>query len=72
MPILDPRKNVATDLDVQAAVERVLAGRRDSNAMRRAVERMDRMREEWSQRVGNVDLAVRFVREARDERGKSS
>lgn len=72
MPILDPRKNVETDLDVLAAIERVLAGRHDPNAMRRAAERMDRMREEMRQRVGNVDLAVPLVREARDERGKSS
>ena len=36
-------------------------------AMRQAAERMDRMREEMRQRVGNVDLAVPLIRETRDE-----
>ncbi len=35
--------------------------------MRHAAERMDRMREEMRQRVGNVDLAVPLIRETRDE-----
>ena len=57
MPSLNPRENIETDL----------AGRRDSSAMRRAAERMDRMREELRQRVGNVHLAVPLAREARVE-----
>jgi len=58
---------INVDPDVQAAVDRVLKGVRDPEAMRLAAERMDRMREEMRQRVGNVDLAVPLIRETRDE-----
>jgi hypothetical protein len=44
---------MTADPEVQAAVDRVLNGVRDPEAMRRAAERMDRMREEMRQRVGN-------------------
>jgi hypothetical protein len=54
------------DPELQAAVHRVLKGVRDPEAMRQASERMDRMREEMRQRVGNVDLAVALIRETRD------
>jgi len=58
---------ITVDPEVQAAVDRVLKGVRDPEAMGQAAERMDRMREEMRQRVGNVDLAVPLIRETRDE-----
>ena len=58
---------ITVDPEVQAAVDRVLEGVRDPEAIRRASERMDRMREEMRQRVGNVDLTVPLIRETRDE-----
>jgi hypothetical protein len=57
---------IMVDPEVQTAVDRALRGVRDLEAMRQAAERMDRMREEMRQRVGNVDLAVRLIRETRD------
>ena len=39
---------------------------RDLEAMRKAAERMDRMREETFKRVGLLDVAVPFIRELRD------
>ena len=57
---------IIVDPDLQAAVDRALKGVRDPVAMRQAAERMDRMREEMRQRVGNVDLAVPLIRATRD------
>jgi len=54
---------ITVDPEAQAAVDRVLEGVHDPVAMRHAAERMDRMREEMRQRVGNVDLAVPMIRE---------
>ena len=39
---------------------------RDPEAMRKAAERMDRMREETFKRVGLLDVAVPYIRELRD------
>lgn len=39
---------------------------RDPEAMRKAAERMDRMREKTFKRVGLLDVAVPFIRELRD------
>jgi len=39
---------------------------RDQEAVRKACERMDRMREELRSRIGTVDLAVELIREARN------
>jgi glutamine synthetase adenylyltransferase len=58
---------IAIDPELQAAVDRALKGVRDPRAMRQAADRMDRMREEMRQRVGNVNLAVPLIRETRDE-----
>jgi hypothetical protein len=58
---------ITVDPGVQAAVDRVLQGVRDPEAMRQAAQRMDQMREDMRQRVGNVDFAVLLIRETRDE-----
>jgi hypothetical protein len=43
------------------------SGRRDPEVMHRAAERMDRMREELRQRIGEIEAAVELIREVRDE-----
>jgi hypothetical protein len=67
MATAEEPSSIRVDAQLQAAVDRVLKGVRDSEAMRQAAERMDRMREEMRQRVGNVNLAVPLIRETRDE-----
>ena len=42
-------------------------GIRDPDDVRKACERMDRMREELRQKVGETNLAVELIREARDQ-----
>ena len=54
-------------IELQEAVDRLAKGIRDPEAMNRACERMDRMREEMRQRVGEVEVAVDLIRESRDE-----
>jgi hypothetical protein len=49
--------------DLQEAVDRVQKGGRDLEAMRRAAERMDRMR----QALPETNVAVELIREIRDE-----
>lgn len=41
-------------------------GIRDPEAIRKACEEMDRMREELRKRIGTVSVAVDFVRDARN------
>jgi hypothetical protein len=53
--------------ELQAAVDRVVRGIKDPEATRRACERMDRMREELRQRIGETNIAVVLIREARNE-----
>ena len=53
--------------ELQQAVDRLVKGIRDPEAMKRACERMDRMREEMRKRVGEVEVAVSLIRESRDE-----
>jgi hypothetical protein len=67
MATIEEPTAIIVDPEVQAAIDRVLRGVRDAEAMRRAAERMDRMREEMRQRVGDVDLAVALIRKTRDD-----
>lgn len=53
--------------ELRAAVEGAMKGVRDPETMRQAAERMDRMREEMRQRVGEGEWAVALTRETRDE-----
>ncbi|MGH6796323.1 MAG: hypothetical protein ACREDH_14270 [Methylocella sp.] len=50
---------------LQDAVDRLTRGVRDREAMRKARQEMNRMREETRQRIGVVDMAVDLVRDAR-------
>ena len=53
--------------ELNAAIARQMSGKRDPEAARRACERMDRMREEIQKKVGTVEVAVKFIRELRDQ-----
>lgn len=48
-------------------LDEVLSREPDRETMRRACEKMDRLREETRQRVGVVDVAVEYVRDARGQ-----
>ena len=49
------------------AIDNAVRGVRDPDAMRRAAERMDRMREEMRHRTGTVAIAIDLLHESRDE-----
>ena len=66
------------DVEMQVIPEELLAemreralraarGIRDEEDVRKACERMDRMREELRERIGETDIAVELIREARDQ-----
>ena len=52
--------------DLQKAAERAAKGIRDPDAMRRACENMDRVREEVFGRHGVLDIGLPSIRELRD------
>jgi len=56
-----------TDRELQDAVNRLVQGVRDPQATKAACDRMDRMREEMRERVGEIEVAVDLIRDARDE-----
>jgi hypothetical protein len=51
--------------ELREAAERAAAGVRDAEAIRRACERMDRMREANRDHFGVQDVAVDLIRDAR-------
>jgi predicted DNA-binding antitoxin AbrB/MazE fold protein len=53
--------------ELDRLLEISLSNVRDPEAMRRAAERMDRLGEEIYKREGLLDIAVPYLREARDE-----
>ena len=55
------------DLELEKAIRQAMSGVRDPEEMRKACERMDRMREEVYQREGILDIAVPAIRELRGE-----
>jgi hypothetical protein len=55
------------EAEFQAAVRQAMSSRRDPEAMRRAAERMDRMREETFREHGLLDFGVPAIRELRGD-----
>jgi hypothetical protein len=53
--------------EMQERAERAARGIIDREARRMARERMDRMREEFRRKHGEVNLAVDLIRETRDD-----
>jgi hypothetical protein len=61
-------KPTATDLDAEyeAAIERAMNRVHDPVAMDRAAKEMDEGREEIRSRLGEIEMAVELIRDARD------
>jgi len=55
------------EAEFEAAVRQAMSSKRDPEAMRRAAERMDRMREETYRQQGVLDIGVPAIRELRGE-----
>jgi hypothetical protein len=55
------------DLELEEALRQAMSGIRDPEEMRKACERMDRMREEVYKREGLLDIGVPAIRELRGE-----
>jgi hypothetical protein len=55
------------EAEFQAAARQAMSSKRDPEAMRRAAERMDRMREETFRQHGLLDIGVPAIRELRGE-----
>ncbi len=53
--------------EMQERADRAAEGFPNPEAMRSACERMDRMREELRQTMGETDLAVELIRDARNQ-----
>jgi predicted DNA-binding antitoxin AbrB/MazE fold protein len=53
--------------EIERATEIAMSNVRDPEVMRRAAERMDRLREQIYKREGLLNIAVPYLREARDE-----
>ena len=54
-------------LELEDAVARLTRRSRDPELVRRACEGMDRMREELRQRIGEIEIAVDLIRDARNQ-----
>ena len=69
MNAIKPGGGVPSEIDVELeeALRQALSGVRDPEEMRKACERMDRMREEVFKREGLLDIGVPAIRELRGE-----
>jgi hypothetical protein len=55
------------EAEFEEVVRQTMSAKRDPDAMRRAAERMDRMREETYRQYGLLDIGVPAIRELRGE-----
>ena len=55
------------EAEFEEAVRQAMSAKRDPEAMRRAAERMDRMREETYRKHGLLNIGVPAIRELRGE-----
>jgi hypothetical protein len=69
MPTIETPSTIPPELmaELHQRAERVVRGIIEPEARMKARERMDRMREEFRRRHGEVNLAVELIREARDD-----
>jgi hypothetical protein len=69
MPTIETSTTIPPDLmaEMRERAERAAQGVIDPEARMKARERMDRLREEFRRRHGEVNLAVELIREARDD-----
>ena len=52
--------------EIELSLEKAMRGVRDPQEMEKAIEDLNRMREELRKRIGIVDIAVELVRDARN------
>jgi hypothetical protein len=64
----NPGVSPAVLAELQEAAVQAARGVRDSKAIRRACERMDRLREENRRRFGIQNIGVQIIRAMRDAR----
>jgi hypothetical protein len=55
------------DQELEELLEAVSSGRKDSELLKRARERADEIRKEMGAKYGHRNIAVRLIREARDD-----
>jgi hypothetical protein len=69
MPTIERESAITPELmaELRERAERAARGLIDPETRRIARERMDRMREDFRRRHGEVNLAVELIREARDD-----
>lgn len=66
MRIINPTADeMALHLDI--SLEGAVQGRRNPEAIRTVIDRMNRSREETRKRVGTLDVAVDLIRDARNQ-----
>ncbi|MBA3314991.1 MAG: hypothetical protein M3552_20040 [Planctomycetota bacterium] len=53
--------------ELDEAIRRAMSGERDPEVMRKACERMDRMREELRRKYGEMNIAVDLIRAGRED-----
>lgn len=64
---IDAPLATAFDAEFDAAIAALMDGVRDPKAMDEAARELDEGREEIRSRLGTLDVAVKLIREARDE-----
>jgi hypothetical protein len=66
---LEHKSAITPEMEAEflAAVQQAMSSKRDPEAMRRAAERMDRMREETYRKHGLLDIGVPAIRELRGD-----
>ena len=68
MATYQPRRLLPPEVmaELEAAARYAASGARDSEVMRRACERTDRVREENRKQFGEADIGVQIIRGLRD------
>jgi hypothetical protein len=66
---LENESRITPEIEAEflAAVQQAMSAKREPEAMRRAAERMDRMREETYRQHGLLDIGVPAIRELRGD-----
>jgi hypothetical protein len=61
---MTPEEIAIANQRLKEAIDRLIKGERDPQAMRKACEEMDAAREELQKRIGIVEVAVDLIRDA--------
>ena len=66
MSLSNPKSDAMANA-LEKSLERAANRQRDPERMRKAIEEMDRSREETRKKIGIVDVAVDLIRDARNQ-----